>query len=1111
MAKYRLYQGLSLALVVVCYFFRPSRATVEELEFTRAQYNVTIPENSVAKTQAISTEKMGIFVADPTLVIRYKIVSGDPDRFFKAETRLVGDFWFLIIRVRTGNRAVLNREYQDTYRLIVRATITSDLRRAVKFKAQTQVNVHVTDTNDINPAFYPSTYTVNVPEDKPLHSSILKISAHDPDLGINGEIYYSLKEPSLQFAVHPTRGVLTLTRRLDYQKQRSHNLTIYAEDRGIKFRAVELTSLSATVRVNVTPVNLYPPEIFVNQFSTLLSPSDPNIYAVVTIIDKDLGIHGELDSLEIIDGDSSNMFQVTPGNKVNEYNIELVHPFSRDNSISQEFTITLRAKDKGIPPRSATQRVTVRLADTSDNTPTFSQADYDVELQEISPPGFRVLLLKTSAQEGTPIAYKIESGNTNGTFTIHSKSGLLSLSMPLDKETKPYYSLTVSASDPSTRGQKKKTTAIVNVRVLDNNDNDPVFNSTQDSVVFDENKPAGSIVYTAYAIDKDEGDNGYLTYSLANLNHVPFTMDPFTGEIRATEVLDYETMRREYILKVRASDWGTPYRRQAEMNLKVRLRDVNDHRPLFEKVGCKGYVSQFAPINTEIITLSAIDFDSGSTVKYKMVPSNDDPCFKLEPISGILRITCDLGKLNIREKTINVSATDGTHFADVMSINLKVTSSNSNQRLADRGALMECRDVGVTERYKKQLNMAKANNRNNDITEPTPTSFSGNKYSPEFPLGLPTEVWINESLPVGSEVATIKARDKDKGYSGLLVYVITSGDEYSSFRIDMHTGKLYVESELDREFISEYDLNISAYDLGNPQRSTSRSLVVHVEDVNDNQPVFEKNSYNFVITENAKNGTSIVRLRANDRDEGVNSELTFHLETDSEEFHIEASTGLLTVCGNLDRERTDAYQLKARVVDGSPDNPLSSTTVVNIRVLDVNDNAPFFSLKQYWVKVREDLPLGVVVIVMVASDPDLDEGGKITYALSGDDSFSIDPLMGVVRLAKPLDFETIQLYNVTIIARDGGDPPLESQAALVVEVEDVNENMYPPMFDDVVVVGQVSENQPKGTSVIKVTAHDADPPGMNSKFTYSILDGDGMGFFTIDDQGKISVLKLLLY
>ncbi|GIY65602.1 hypothetical protein CEXT_567311 [Caerostris extrusa] len=64
---------------------------------------------------------------------------------------------------------------------------------------------------------------------------------------------------------------------------------------------------------------------------------------------------------------------------------------------------------------------------------------------------------------------------------------------------------------------------------------------------------------------------------------------------------------------------------------------------------------------------------------------------------------------------------------------------------------MECRDVGVTDRYKKQLNQAKANNRNNDITEPTPTSFSGNKYSPEFPLGLPTEVWVNESLPVGSK------------------------------------------------------------------------------------------------------------------------------------------------------------------------------------------------------------------------------------------------------------------------------------------------------------------------------------------------------------------------
>ncbi|KAG8186896.1 hypothetical protein JTE90_023783 [Oedothorax gibbosus] len=1108
MAKHR-YLPWGLAFIILFLILHSVLAATEEPEFTRPQYNVTIPENSIPKTQAISSEKMGIFVSDPTLLIKYKIVAGDTDRFFKAETRLVGDFWFLIIRVRTGNRAVLNREYQDTYRLQVRATITSDLRRALKMKAQTEVIVKVTDTNDLPPQFYPPTYEVSVPEDQPLHTSILQISAHDPDFGINGEIYYNLEEPSLQFAVHPTRGILTLTRFLDYQKQPVHKFVILARDRGVKFRAAELATRPTTVTVKVTPVNLNTPEIFVRQFSSLLSPTDPNIYAVASVVDKDVGIHGELDALEIVDGDPTGMFQVTAGTKQNEYNIELVHPMTRDNSISQDYTITLRAKDKGTPPRSTTQVVNVRLAENTNTTPTFNQADYDVEIEEISPPGSRVLHLQASSSGNKPIVYKIESGNSNGTFSIHVKSGLLTLASSLDKEIKPYYSLTVSAYDPSSRGPKRKATAIVNVRVLDNNDNDPVFNKTIDSVVFDENKPSGSVVYTAYATDKDEDDNGYITYSLANLNPVPFTMDPFTGEIRATEVLDYETMRREYNLKVRASDWGAPFRRQAEMTVKVRLRDVNDHRPLFEKVGCKGYVSQSAPINTEIITLSAIDFDYGSSVKYRMVPSNDDSCFRLEPISGVLKIICDLAKLNIRERTINVSATDGTHFADVMSIHLKVISSGNNQRLADRGALMECRDVGVTDRYKKQLNLAQANNRNNDITEPTPTSFFGNKYSPEFPLGLPTEVWVNESLPVGSEVTSMKARDKDKGYSGLLVYVITSGDEFNFFRIDLQTGQLFVDAPLDREFISEYSLNISAFDLGNPQRSASRTLVVHVYDVNDNKPVFEKTSYNFVITESAKNGTSIVRLRATDIDEGVNSALTFHLETDVDEFHIDPQTGLLTVFGNLDRERTDTYHLKSRVTDGSLDNPLSSTTVVNIRVLDVNDNAPYFTLKQYWVKVREDLPLGVVVIVMAANDPDLDEGGQVTYSLTGSDTFTIDPLMGVVRLSKALDFETVQLYNVTITARDGGDPSLETQAALVVEVEDVNENMYPPTFEDVVVMGQVMENQPKGTLVTKVTAHDADPPGLNSQFSYSILDGDGMGFFSIDNQGNIYTSEIL--
>ncbi len=126
--------------------------------------------------------------------------------------------------------------------------------------------------------------------------------------------------------------------------------------------------------------------------------------------------------------------------------------------------------------------------------------------------------------------------------------------------------------------------------MTDVNDNAPTFGPDAEKTVhYEENQPAGSRVARVEAADADTGDNGRVSYSLANVNPegVPFEVDALTGVIRATRLLDYETDRREWRLVVRASDWGRPYRRQAELRLRVRLRDANDNRPQFERVACQ--------------------------------------------------------------------------------------------------------------------------------------------------------------------------------------------------------------------------------------------------------------------------------------------------------------------------------------------------------------------------------------------------------------------------------------------------------------------------------------------------------------------------------------------
>lgn len=185
-----------------------------KFRFTRPVYNVSIPENSIGKTYVVPEERMGIKLAsaDSDVDIRFRIMSGDRDKFFKAEERTVGDFCFLLIRTRTSNVDVLNRERKDRYVLEVRAT--SGRNRGVTLEADTTVIVTILDTNDLNPLFYPIEYETTVTEDTPLHRSILRVIAEDADLGRNGEIYYSFAEETDQFAVHPVSGVITLTRPL---------------------------------------------------------------------------------------------------------------------------------------------------------------------------------------------------------------------------------------------------------------------------------------------------------------------------------------------------------------------------------------------------------------------------------------------------------------------------------------------------------------------------------------------------------------------------------------------------------------------------------------------------------------------------------------------------------------------------------------------------------------------------------------------------------------------------------------------------------------------------------------------------------------------------------
>jgi protocadherin Fat 1/2/3 len=1083
--------------------------TKETFKFNQDTYNVTIHENFLAKTYTMpESPRMGITAFDPNLEIRYRIIYGNEQVFFKAEENQVGDFCFLQIRTRTNINDVLNRESQDKFFLTVKAIGRLNSGDMEPFETRTQVIVKVSDRNDLMPLFYPTEYSTEIGEDKQLHSTILRVTASDADEGINGEIYYSLHKKTNIFAIHPTSGAITLTRLLDYSEQNYYELDVLARDRGAKVFTSGISSMSmAKVRIRIVRVNKYAPEINV-KLMTLIPDNikTGTVCAVVTVTDRDTGQNGELNLVHIKHGDPEGHFSLVPVQK-NQFSLEVARPLERE--LIPVYNLTIQAIDKGMPPQTATVSIFVNLKESHHSVPKFDRK-YMITVDEIIPVNTPLLFVNASGKDilKEDITYEITGGNINHYFRMNSLTGLISSASPLDCETVKNVTLQVTAWDKSNLLLPKHAKTNVSIAIKDYNDNTPVFNTSNAMVSFMENRPIGSFVYQVAAFDQDEGDNGYITYSIANLNSVPFEIDYFTGIIKSKQVLDYEVGRRTFRLLIRASDWGKPFRREAETSVTIKIKDVNDHKPMFEKVNCHGYLSREAPIGTELIVVSAIDFDTGSIISYRIVSGNHNDCFKVNPATGSMTLNCDLKNSKADILHVQITATDQMNEADPIFVNVTLVNNNRNHQLSNIDVNIQCTETHATEELRKILHEAAAANADVDVNEAahldSSDHYNTNKHAPEFRAGLPNLVQILEDIPTGASILTLEAHDKDPGYNGKLVYVISSGNVDGCFKIDTYTGELKVFAKIDREIQDKYDLNVTVSDLGEPRLSTDRMITIEIEDVNDCVPQFTLKEYEAIISENSAVGTTVVQVAAEDQDLGENSMIIYMMMNDMSHFSISSISGIITVSGPLDRERQSVHVLQVKASDGSHDNPLTAVAKVTISLTDVNDNAPKFTPSNYLIKIREDLPVGAVVAILSAHDPDRGQGGVVTYKLLRGtfDKFDIDRQTGVIRIADKLDYETQQLYNITGVARDHGRPSMSVTCQIIIEIIDVNENMYTPKFPYQVTKGSVKENLPVGSSVMKVTAKDYDKAKPDGEVVYLISDGTGLGVFTINKEGK---------
>ncbi|KAM4620340.1 protocadherin Fat 3 [Polymixia lowei] len=1064
-------------------FLLEPRAVPGLLLFTQPSYNASIFENSAARTYTRSEVKMGIILGPPrSLDIKYSIESGDSEGIFRAEEFVMGDFCFLRIRTNGGSGAILNREVQDNYTLTVKASTQGGL------EALATVYIKVLDTNDLRPLFSPTFYSVVVPESAPLGASVGCVTATDADVGSNGEFYYFFKNRVDLFAVHPTSGVITLTGRPRKEKQDRFELEVQVVDRGLKLYGNNGISSTAKMVLTVERVNEFAPVLSARAVTPLWSDEDP-VYAVLTVEDKDAGVSGDIEWVTITEGDPLEQFTVDRSPIGNEYRVKASELVDWDK-FPYGCNLTFQAKDRGTPPKlSNIQVVQLLVKKPALVVVKFEKNIYDVKLSEIAPQGTIIEVVKISPAP-LSVNYSFSALSDLTYFDINPLTGVIMTTRQLTTISQKVVELEVV--EVISQLQTK-----VRIIVEDANVNTPTFTRPFYDIAINESLPVGTVVLVVSAVDDDEGENGYITHTIAGLQSPPFSIDQDTGEVRVTRELDYESSADIYTFAVRASDWGSPYRRENEVNVTIRLLNINDNRPHFEMVSCRGMIARDFPVDQTIVTLSAIDIDELGLVRYRILSGNELDYFTLNPDTGALSLRRSLAAANVKSGIFNlkVVATDGEVFSDPTFVNVSVVRG----RMPTRG--FNCKETRVAQLLAEKMLTKATAMAKPSVDEGYTDLFALNKQAPQFET-LPSSILVREDLATGASVFQVRARDGDTAFNGRILYSISEGNKENCFNIDMEKGLITVLQPLDRESSDRYFLNVTIYDQGFPQLSNWRLLTVIIEDANDNDPQFFQDSYSALVTENSAIGTEVITVGAFDKDVGQNGQLSYTLLTSVPQFGIDRETGGVFVASQLDREAFPSVILKIEARDKAErGTQRSSLTTLSITVDDVNDCPPVFIPISYSARVLEDLPPGAVISWVEAQDPDLGPGGQVRYSLMNDfnGTFEVDAVSGVLRIGKELDYEKQQFYNLTLLAEDRGVPCLSTQSFVEVEVVDVSENLYAPYFPDFAVRSSVKENSRAGTSVLTVSAKD-DDKGRDGALRYSIRGGSGLGSFSIDEE-----------
>nr|XP_044988515.1 protocadherin gamma-A8 isoform X14 [Jaculus jaculus] len=453
----------------------------------------------------------------------------------------------------------LDREEEAAHHLVLTASDGGDPRRS----SAVHIQVTVLDTNDNAPAFDQPVYRAKVPENVPLGTLLLAVRASDPDEGVHGKVAYKFRKinekQSQLFQLHGNTGEITVAKNLDYEECSLYEMEIQAEDVGALLGRTKVVII-------VEDVNDNRPEVTITSlFSPVLENSLPGtVIAFLNVHDRDSGKNGQVFCYTYDD------LPFKLEKSIDNY-YRLVTWKYLDREKVSTYNITVVASDLGTPPLSTETYINLIVADTNDNPPTFPYNSYSAYIPENNHRGASIFSLTAhdpDSQENAQVTYSVAKDTIQGVplssyVSINSDTGVLYALQSFDFEHIQDLHLLVIASDSG--NPPLSSNVSLSLFVLDQNDNTPEIlypslptdGSTGVELAPRSAEP-GYLVTKVVAVDKDSGQNAWLSYRLLKASEPGlFSVGLRTGEVRtARALLDRDALRQTLVVAVQ--DHGQP-------------------------------------------------------------------------------------------------------------------------------------------------------------------------------------------------------------------------------------------------------------------------------------------------------------------------------------------------------------------------------------------------------------------------------------------------------------------------------------------------------------------------------------------------------------------------